>query len=28
AYITAIAFLKIVKKLREKKEINLNELFK
>ena len=28
AYITAIAFLKIVKKLREKKEINLNQLFK
>ena len=28
AYITAIAFLKIVKKLREKKEINLNDLFK
>ncbi|OXA76108.1 DNA polymerase-3 subunit epsilon [Flavobacterium aquidurense] len=28
AYITAIAFLKIVKKLREKKEINLNSLFK
>ena len=28
AYITAIAFLKIIKKLREKKEINLNELFK
>ena len=27
-YITAIAFLKIVKKLREKKEINLNSLFK
>lgn len=28
AYITAIAFLKIVKKLKEKKEINLNSLFK
>jgi DNA polymerase-3 subunit epsilon len=28
AYITAIAFLKIVKKLKEKKEINLNGLFK
>ncbi|SNR55422.1 PolC-type DNA polymerase III [Flavobacterium sp. ov086] len=28
AYITAIAFLKIVSKLREKKEINLNLLFK
>ena len=28
AYITAIAFLKIVKKLREKKAINLNSLFK
>jgi len=28
AYITAIAFLKIIKKLREKKEINLNQLFK
>ncbi len=28
AYITAIAFLKIVKKLREKKEMNLNSLFK
>lgn len=28
AYITAIAFLKIVKKLREKKAINLNDLFK
>lgn len=28
AYITAIAFLKIVKKLREKKKINLNDLFK
>jgi len=28
AYITAIAFLKIVKKLREKKEVNLNQLFK
>jgi DNA polymerase-3 subunit epsilon len=28
AYITAIAFLKIVSKLREKKEINLNALFK
>ncbi|MTH14354.1 3'-5' exonuclease [Flavobacterium sp. LC2016-01] len=28
AYITAIAFLKIVKKLKEKKEINLNYLFK
>lgn len=28
AYITAIAFLKIVKKLREKREINLNQLFK
>lgn len=28
AYITAIAFLKTVKKLREKKEINLNGLFK
>jgi DNA polymerase-3 subunit epsilon len=28
AYITAIAFLKIVKKLREKKAINLNQLFK
>lgn len=28
AYITAIAFLKIIKKLREKKEINLNDLFK
>ncbi|RED26506.1 DNA polymerase-3 subunit epsilon [Flavobacterium cutihirudinis] len=28
AYITAIAFLKIVKKLKEKKEINLNQLFK
>lgn len=27
AYITAIAFLKIVKKLKEKKEINLNQLF-
>jgi DNA polymerase-3 subunit epsilon len=27
AYITAIAFLKIVKKLREKKAINLNQLF-
>jgi DNA polymerase-3 subunit epsilon len=28
AYITAIAFLKIVKKLKEKKETNLNQLFK
>jgi DNA polymerase-3 subunit epsilon len=28
AYITAIAFLKIVKKMREKKAINLNQLFK
>jgi len=28
AYITAIAFLKIVKKLREKKEVSLNHLFK
>ncbi|KAF2334919.1 3'-5' exonuclease [Flavobacterium daemonense] len=28
AYITAIAFLKIIKKLKEKKEINLNSLFK
>lgn len=28
AYITAIAFLKIVKKLREKKEVSLNQLFK
>lgn len=28
AYITAIAFLKIVKKLKEKKETNLNSLFK
>jgi DNA polymerase-3 subunit epsilon len=28
AYITAIAFLKIVKKLKEKKHINLNALFK
>jgi DNA polymerase-3 subunit epsilon len=28
AYITAIAFLKIVKKLKEKKQINLNSLFK
>lgn len=28
AYITAIAFLKIVKKLREKKATNLNQLFK
>lgn len=28
AYITAIAFLKIVKKLKEKKEISLNQLFK
>ncbi|GAA3770367.1 3'-5' exonuclease [Flavobacterium ginsengiterrae] len=28
AYITAIAFLKIVKKLKEKKAINLNQLFK
>ncbi|OXA92391.1 3'-5' exonuclease [Flavobacterium hercynium] len=28
AYITAIAFLKIVKKLKDKKEINLNQLFK
>ncbi|MEO7976363.1 3'-5' exonuclease [Flavobacterium sp.] len=28
AYITAIAFLKIIKKLREKKETNLNRLFK
>ncbi len=28
AYITAIAFLKIVKKLKEKKAINLNRLFK
>ncbi|WP_316634158.1 3'-5' exonuclease [uncultured Flavobacterium sp.] len=28
AYITAIAFLKIVKKLREKKAISLNSLFK
>jgi len=28
AYITAIAFLKIVKKLKEKKYINLNALFK
>jgi len=28
AYITAIAFLKIVKKLREKKEVFLNQLFK
>lgn len=27
AYITAIAFLKIVKKLREKKEVTLNSLF-
>lgn len=27
AYITAIAFLKIVKKLKEKKAINLNQLF-
>lgn len=27
-YITAIAFLKIVKKLKEKKAINLNQLFK
>ena len=27
AYITAIAFLKIIKKLKEKKEINLNQLF-
>jgi len=28
AYITAIAFLKIVKKLKEKKEINFNQIFK
>jgi len=28
AYITAIAFLKIIKKLKEKKAINLNQLFK
>ncbi|NGY38072.1 3'-5' exonuclease [Flavobacterium sp. XN-5] len=28
AYITAIAFLKILKKLREKKEISLHQLFK
>lgn len=28
AYITAIAFLKIVKKLKEKKVVNLNQLFK
>lgn len=28
AYITAIAFLKIVKKLKERKEVNLNSLFK
>lgn len=28
AYITAIAFLKIIKKLKEKKDINLNSLFK
>lgn len=28
AYITAIAFLKIIKKLKDKKEINLNQLFK
>ena len=28
AYITAIAFLKIVKKLKEKKHLNLNALFK
>ena len=28
AYITAIAFLKIVKKLKEKKQISLNQLFK
>lgn len=28
AYLTAIAFLKIVKKLKDKKEINLNYLFK
>ena len=28
AYITAIAFLKIIKKLREKKAINLNQIFK
>ena len=28
AYITAIAFLKTVKKLREKKEVSLNQLFK
>ena len=28
SYITAIAFLKIVKKLKEKKAINLNQLFK
>lgn len=28
AYITAMAFLKIIKKLRDKKEINLNQLFK
>ncbi|KUJ60524.1 DNA polymerase III subunit epsilon [Flavobacteriaceae bacterium CRH] len=28
AYITAIAFLKIVKKLKEKKHLNLNQLFK
>ncbi|RZJ54798.1 MAG: 3'-5' exonuclease [Flavobacterium sp.] len=28
AYITAIAFLKIIKKLKEKKEINLSQLFK
>ena len=28
AYITAIAFLKIVKKLKEKRETNLNSLFK
>lgn len=28
AYVTAIAFLKIVKKLREKKAVSLNQLFK
>lgn len=28
AYITAIAFLKIIKKLKEKKHVNLNSLFK
>jgi DNA polymerase-3 subunit epsilon len=28
AYITAIAFLKIIKKLREKKEVTMNQLFK